>query len=156
MDTFSKYTQACVVNSANAIEIVNSLSIFSSYHGIPKTIISNNGTEFKTTLVKDLLTTHKIEIHHPQSNGTIERLQLTLLEPFRLLKSLEMKTERARIKMIYALVAYNNTVHCFIKLKPIASLTDTFRRPIPLISIWKNDSIIRYRGNVKNMYSKLI
>lgn len=30
-----------------------------------------------------------------------------------------MKTQTAKIKMIYAIVAYNNTIHSFTKFKPI-------------------------------------
>ena len=124
IDPFSKYAQAYPLTTLNSIEIANSLLTFFTHHGIPKSIITDNGKEFKNTVIKDLMTLHKINIHfvtphHPESNSPVERLHSTLIEHIHLLNTQGYKSEPIKYKMIYAILAYNNSIHSATKFKPI-------------------------------------
>lgn len=55
IDAFSKYAQIYKLTSLNATEIVPNLIQFFAYLGIPKTIIVDNGTEFKNKNFQELL-----------------------------------------------------------------------------------------------------
>nr|CAH7755991.1 unnamed protein product [Callosobruchus chinensis] len=129
IDQFSKYAQAYKMNSGQGIEVVNNLIKYFTHHCIPDQIISDNGNEFKNSLVQELLKIHKIKIHficsqHPESNGTVERFHSTLIEHIRLLNNqAEYKTESIETKINYAILAYNNTIHSVTKLKPYEIIT---------------------------------
>nr|CAH7755026.1 unnamed protein product [Callosobruchus chinensis] len=129
IDQFSKYAQAYKMNSGQGIEVVNNLIKYFTHHCIPDQIISDNGNEFKNSLVQELLEIHKIKIHficsqHPESNGTVERFHSTLIEHIRLLNNqAEYKTESIETKINYAILAYNNTIHSVTKLKPYEIIT---------------------------------
>lgn len=124
LDPFSKFAQLYKVNSNNSVEVVNALIQFFSAHGTPEKIISDNGAEFNSALVKELLQLHKIEPHfissqHPESNGAIERFHSTLIEHLRLLNLREeFKKEPTETKVKYALLAYNSSIHSATGLTP--------------------------------------
>ncbi|KAI5756548.1 hypothetical protein M8J77_025839 [Diaphorina citri] len=92
IDPFSKFAQAYMLRSAQASEIVDKLLESFSHHGIPSMIVSDNGCEFKNSIVREFLSLHKINVHftssqHPESNGVIERFHSTLIEHIRLLNN---------------------------------------------------------------------
>lgn len=124
IDSFSKFAQAYKLESSQGISVCNALIRFFSHYGIPQLIISDNGLEFNNSVVRDLLETHKIEIHfissqHPESNGQIERFHSTLIEHIRLMKNQDQYNgDPIEIKVMYALIAYNNTIHTATKLTP--------------------------------------
>lgn len=114
IDKFSKYGQA-LPYLGTAISVSQNLIHFFSFFGIPKLIISDNGTEFKNEVVKDLLKTHNIKIHfttpnHHESNSPVERLNSTLIEHIRILREKNKDTDLTTL-MPYAVIAYNSTIH---------------------------------------------
>ncbi len=124
VDSFSKYAQAYPLKSLAATEIADSLLSHFSHHGIPKQIIVDNGTEFKNTIVTELLSLHKIKVHfcspyHPESNGIAERFHSTLSEHIRLLNNQNFANATIQNKIVYAVLAYNHTIHSTTNLKPI-------------------------------------
>lgn len=125
IDAFSKYAQIYPLESAQAIVVANKLIQYFSHHGIPQTIISDNGGEFKNAVIKELLALHKVELHfissqHPESNGMVERFHSTLIEHIRLFNNQQTyKGDDIRTKVIYAVLAYNNTIHSVTNMKPI-------------------------------------
>lgn len=123
IDSFSKYAQIYKLHSLNSIDIIDNLLKFFSYLGIPKKIICDNGTEFKNNNLKEMLAMHKIDLHfitpeNPCSNGLIERFHSTLLEHLRLLSE-QFPDDDLKMKTLYAILAYNNTIHSATGRTPI-------------------------------------
>lgn len=76
IDSFPEYAEAYYLNNISGTEIPNNLIRFCSHHIIQ--FLTDNGTEFKNTVLKEILAIHKTDIHfcssnHPNSNGIIER-----------------------------------------------------------------------------------
>lgn len=164
IDSFSKYAQAYHLNSLASVEIVDKLLIFFSHHGIPKQIIVDNGTEFKNSVVTELLTLHKIKVHfcsphHPESNGVIERLHSTLAEHIRLLNNQNYSAAPMEQKMIYAILAYNHTIHSSTNLKPIdiiqGHVTSNDIFDLKLDQILVNDYVNSHKEKANILYSQI-
>lgn len=112
--------------------------VYCTHHGVPLSIITDNGTEFTNQLFAEFvrlhqINHHKILAHSPNDNGNVERFHSTLLEHLRLLK-LKQKNEPIINLMPYALIAYNNSIHSFTKCRPFDLLTGHFdsRDPITI------------------------
>lgn len=70
------YLRPITVHTAEVVakELLNYFSIF----GLPTVILSDQGTEFRFEVLKELITTFEIEHilcspYHPESNGALER-----------------------------------------------------------------------------------
>lgn len=116
IDSFSKFTQAYLLNSHNKIDLVNSILKYFANYAVPKKIIADN--EFDNVIIKEFMKLHNIELHittplHHESNSLIERVHSTLIEHFRLLESTPEKD-----RMIYCILAYNNSIHSNLKYTP--------------------------------------
>lgn len=130
VDSFSKYAQAYYLRDGTAISVVQALLNFCTHHGMPLTIVTDNGTEFTNQLLAEFVRLHKIQHHKvashaPNENGIVERFHSTILEHLRLLK-VNQKSESVTNLMPYALLAYNSSIHSFTKCKPIEVITGHF------------------------------
>lgn len=165
LDPFSKFAQLYRVQSNNSIEVVNTLIQYFSAHGTPEKIISDNGAEFNSALVKELLALHGIEIHfvssqHPESNGAVERFHSTLIEHIRLLNlRTEFQKETIETKVKYALLAYNNSIHSVTGLTPLeivqGHIADNSPLKINLEQRLVNDYITKHRDRMVYLYRNL-
>lgn len=139
VDSFSKFAQAFPLPSAQAIDITEKLLDSFSHHGLPTLIITDNGTEFKNNTVQELLSFHKIKTHftssqHPDSNGIVERFHSTLIEHVRVFNNREeFRSEPIFIKVRYAVLAYNHSIHSVTKLRPMQIITGHFEACEPII-----------------------
>lgn len=162
---FSKYAQAYALCSAQGTEIANKLLDFFSHHGICKQIISDNGGEFKNTVVQQLLALHKVETHfisaqHPESNGIVERFHSTIIEHIRLLNNRqEFKNDPISTKVKYAIIAYNNTTHSATKLKPMDVINGHFEPNDPFeMDIEKmlcTSYVSEHKSKLKHVYQNI-
>lgn len=162
IDPFSKYAQAYKLRTSQATEIVSKLIQFFIQHGTPDTIISDNGLEFNNGLIRELLNLHRIKIHyissqHPESNGPIERFHSTLVEHIRLFNNQEeFRNESIEMKLNYAILAYNSTVHSITKLKPFdiiyGHLNPTDPLDIDLEAQILNDYVQKHKDKTKKIY----
>lgn len=130
IDSFSKYAQAYHLKDGTAVSVVQALLSFCTHHGIPITIVTDNGSEFTNQLVAEFVRMHKIQHHRvaphaPNENGIVERFHSTILEHLRILK-LGQKSESVINLMPYALLAYNSSIHSFTKCKPLELITGHF------------------------------
>mgnify|MGYP002775336074 CR=1 FL=1 len=151
IDSFSKYAQAYKLNSAQGIEVANNLIKYFIHQRIPKQIISDNGTELNNSVVQELLKTHN-------KNGVIEKFHYTLIEHLRLLNNQEeYKNESIEIKVNYALLAYNNTIHSATNLKPYEIVTGHLETDSPFNIKLENQvtNIEKHKDKVKIMYKKI-
>ena len=115
VDEFSKYAFAIQVKSENASKTAETLynQIYTKF-GIPEVIHSDRGATFLSKVIKEL---NKIlAIHHtvttayrPQSNGTCERLNNTIINRMRTLHPREKQKWHLHLDSL--LFAYNSTVH---------------------------------------------
>jgi hypothetical protein len=164
-DSFSRYAQAYHIVSAQGVEIVDNLLNYFTHHGVPRTIISDNGTEFNNSVVKELLSLHKIEIHfistqHPPSNGIAERFHSTLIEHIRIFNNrAEFEKEPIERKVKYAIVAYNNSIHSVTKSSPFEILYGHID-PNSLLEVdidkqMMNDYINNHKEKTKKLYDHI-
>lgn len=123
IDKFSKYAQAYPLDSMSGISVINSLTIWMTHHGLPLNITADQGTEFKNLPLKEFALLHKICLHftsvsNPQSNGAIEKFHSTILEHIRLLQENHKQSPITEL-MLFAVLAYNNSIHSATDKKPI-------------------------------------
>lgn len=82
-DDLTKYSYAIPIQTHEAETVAHELSKFITLFGIPKSILSDQGSEFKSQLMKETMKLFKIKHtmsspYHPQTNGALERSHLTL------------------------------------------------------------------------------
>lgn len=165
VDSFSKYAQAYKLNSAQGIEVVNCLVKYFSHHCIPEEIVSDNGLEFKNSVLTELLALHKIKLHfissqHPNSNGICERFHSTLIEHIRLFNNQkEYENDSIEMKVNYAVLAYNNTMHSATKLKPYEIVNGHFENNSPFSLDLEKQMLSNYisdhKDKMKILYKNL-
>lgn len=138
IDSFSKYAQVYRLPDCTAPNIVKALLTFSTHHGFPMCVVTDQGTEFVNQVVLEFLKLHKVQhhkiaAHAPNENGMIERFHSTLLEHIRLLK-LQHKNEPTSNLLPYAIIAYNSSIHSLTKCRPFDLITGHFdpRNPTDL------------------------
>lgn len=138
VDAFSKYGQAYYLRDSTALSVIQALLKFCTHHGLPLTIVSDQGPEFTNQLFSEFTRLHKIQHHKtlansPNENGIVERFHSTILEHLRILK-LEQCSEPITNLMPYAILGYNSSIHSFTKCRPIELITGHFdpRDPIDI------------------------
>ena len=91
VDAHSKYIEVQVVNSATSTATIEKLRMIFATHGIPDTIVSDNGTpltseEFETFTKKNGIRHIRISPYQPSFNGLVERAVQTFKEGFKKMK----------------------------------------------------------------------
>lgn len=136
VDAFSKYAQAYHLRDGTALSVVQALLTFSTHHGVPITIVTDQGPEFTNQLFSEFTRLHKIQhhkilAHTPNDNGIVERFHSTILEHLRILK-LERRNEPVINLMPYAVLGYNSSIHSFTKCRPLDLIVGHFDPRDPL------------------------
>ncbi|XP_011263559.1 uncharacterized protein K02A2.6-like [Camponotus floridanus] len=77
VDAYSKWPEIIDTRSPNADFVMSTLEDLVARHGLPETIVSDNGTQFTGTTFKTFCETNGIQHvrtapFHPQSNGLVE------------------------------------------------------------------------------------
>ena len=120
----TKWVDAEVKPSKNAATIINSLVKFVCTHGIPDTLITDQGREFCNELNKlfceKMGICHKVASpYHPQTGGQTERFNRTLSN---MLVSFVNKTcDDWDLKLPYVLFAYRTAEHSTTRKRTIFS-----------------------------------
>nr|VZI32415.1 unnamed protein product [Spirometra erinaceieuropaei] len=78
VDTYSKWPEIAPLNPATASATIAFLRRIFSQHGLPEVLVSDNGSQFTSSLFEDFCRQHNIQHlrsppYHPQSNGQAER-----------------------------------------------------------------------------------
>lgn len=122
VDIFSKYAFAVPLKSKSAEEVTQTLEKILQTGGTPKILSSDNGTEFKNFLMKDLSDTYGFKQvfgspYRPQSQGAVERFNQTLK---RMLYAHMMRYRtNVWVDVLPTLVEnYNDTIHSTTNFSP--------------------------------------
>lgn len=115
IDTFTKYLWSFKLKDKSAVTIKNCLQYIFDNFGDPLEIQSDNGKEFKNSLLREFLLGRNIKIIHgrprnPKAQGQVERVNQTIKR--RLSKSLEGSNIKKWIEYLDSVVlAYNRSPH---------------------------------------------
>uniref|UniRef100_A0A672MV43 Gypsy retrotransposon integrase-like protein 1 n=1 Tax=Sinocyclocheilus grahami TaxID=75366 RepID=A0A672MV43_SINGR len=83
LDYATRYPEAIPLRAANAKNIACELFLLASHVGIPKEILTDQGTPFMSRVMADLCHLLKVKqlrtsVYHPQTDGLVERFNQTL------------------------------------------------------------------------------
>jgi len=83
VDAFSKWPEVFVVSSTSAGQTADKLRVMFATHGLPLTLVSDNGppfssTEFHHFVSRNGITHRKVPPYHPSSNGLAENMVKTV------------------------------------------------------------------------------
>ena len=116
IDYYTRYGTAIPLARQSTANIVQALlKHWILVHGMPRLIISDNGPGFKSYTMKDVMDMLGIKIHyvspyHPQSNGTCERLNQTVVNM--IASYITDDTQNEWVNFVpNAVFAYNTAVH---------------------------------------------
>ena len=104
VDAHSKWIDAHIVPSTSSSATIDKLRSTFATHGLPETIVSDNGTAFTSSEFQEFLRSNGIEHlrsapYHPSSNGLAERAVQTVKAGVKRLKgSLEVRLSRFLFK----------------------------------------------------------
>ena len=121
-DAHSKWIEANIVNSATTATTIHKLRAMFATHGLPQTVVSDNGSVFTSSDFEEFMQMNGIRHirtvpYHPASNGLAERAVQTLKEGLKKLTNgcLEIK------------------LSCFLFQYRITSHTTTGQAPAQLL-----------------------
>ena len=83
VDAYSKWIEVSIVNSATSISTIQILRAMFAIHGLPKVVVSDNGSVFISSEFQQFMTKNGIQHiqtapYHPASNGLAERAVQTV------------------------------------------------------------------------------
>ena len=124
MDMFSKYPKAIALKRVDNESVLEAMLEVFSRHGIPETILTDQGSVFMSRLTKLVCHTLGIEQirtspYHPQSDGALERWHASLKG---MLKRSEADLKYWDRHLRYLLFAYRDTPHCITGFSPFSLL----------------------------------
>ena len=121
MDYATKWPEAYALKNCTADTVVNCLIDLCARVGIPQELLTDNGTNFISKVVKQFCQTtevHQIRTYpyHPEMDGMVERFNSTLK---RLLRKLTQNTKVEWDKCLpFVLWAYRGTMHATTGFSP--------------------------------------
>ena len=106
VDAYLKWIEAKVLHSATTQVTIEQLRGLFATHGLPETIVSDNGTCFTSAEFKQFVTRNNIQhitspVYHPSINGIAERAVQFVKRGLAKLKDGSMETRLARYLMTY-------------------------------------------------------
>lgn len=120
-DLFTKWVELFALPNQKADIIVDCLMEVINRYSIPASVLSDNGTNFRSGLVKKLFETFQIEAlhttpYHPQTDGQCERFNSTLLQTLR--KLVEEKPHEWDRQLQIVAFSYRTSKHSVTGYSP--------------------------------------
>ena len=144
-DDLSKYSLAIPIQNAETETVAKKfVEYFISKFGIPKSLVTDQGTNFTSKLFQDLCKLFKItklqtSAYHPQSNGALERSHQTLKD---YLRHFIKPTQTDWDEWVHlAIFSYNTSVHSSTKLTPFELI---FGKQAEIPSAFNNEPKFSY------------
>lgn len=102
VDSYSKWLEVKVVKNQSSAEVIRCLRELFASHGVPDTIISDNGAAFVSDEIKGFYELNGIKYYtsapyHPSSNGQAERMVQVFKNNMRLLEDGDIHLKLARL-----------------------------------------------------------
>ena len=125
VDNFTKWVEVCPLRRHDALSVASAFSTMCLRWGAPDVVRLDNGVEFRNAIVESLFRLLGVHVRtgavrHPQSQGTAERFNRTLLTLIR--KVLEDSSDwRADLDVL--LFQYRNRPHGTTQLSPMIAMT---------------------------------
>ena len=121
VDHFTKFVQFYAVKDTSAMETAKKLYLFMCAYGIPEKILSDQGTNFESELLKyvwDVLDISKLRTtpYHPQTDGLSERAIQSLLGMLRAFANNQQNNWEEQLECLA--YAYNSAVHATTNQTP--------------------------------------
>ena len=112
VDAFSKWPEVFIVNSTSASQAIDRLHTIFATHGLPVTLVSDNGPPFSSTDFKNFMSSkgilHKrVPPYHPSSNGLAENMVRSLKQAL----NKTHRTNSMESKIAKFLTTYRATPH---------------------------------------------
>lgn len=120
IDSFSKHLQMIYIKSKNLIHVQKALGKYISTFGVPRKIVTDHETTFRSIQLRDFLGQLGSQIEYAassESNGQIERAHSTIIEVFNTNKH-KFKTMGTKSIVKLSVALYNNTVHSSTQYTP--------------------------------------
>lgn len=120
-DDLSKFSYAYAIPNHEAQTIADKFCEFMLIFGMPKSIVTDNGTDFTSNLLKEVNNLFKIKhittsLYRPQSNGALERSHSTLKD---YLKHFVNQTQDNWDLFVHtAMFSYNTLIHTTTQFTP--------------------------------------
>ncbi|CAG2226125.1 unnamed protein product [Mytilus edulis] len=133
VDAHSKYLDVHVVNSATSANTIEKLRTMFAIHGLPESIVSDNGTPFASQEFQDFVQRNGIKHirsspYQPSTNGLAERAVQTFKEGMKKVTEGSIETRMAKFLFTYRL-----TPHATTAIAPAEMLMG--RRPRSLLDL---------------------
>lgn len=155
-DDLTKFSIAYPIANATAEDSCECLIHFISLFGIPKFILTDQGTNFTAELFKRTCEFLKIKQiwaspYHPQTQGALERSHSTLKE---YLKSFVNENQTNWHKFVYtAMLTYNSTIHTTTQFTPFELIFG--HKPYIPDSVFDLRTDITYPEYIKMLHHRL-
>ena len=147
VDYYSRWQEVVIIKSTTADVIIDKLQTVFSTHGLPVTIVTDNGPQFKSqdfkNFVKEYGINHrKVTPYWPQANGEVERQNRILLKTIRTAKA-EGKDWKKELRKF--LLVHRSTPHTSTGVAPCMLLFGRQIRTKLDISIPQNSKLVNER-----------
>ncbi|KAL6418720.1 hypothetical protein ACFW04_011841 [Cataglyphis niger] len=157
-DLLTKYSVAVPLREATSLAIADALTKnFICIYGTPKAILTDQGTNFLSALMRNLTKRFNIQhfkttAYHPQSNGSIERSHHVLTE---YLKTQVEKEKEWDNYINMAMFSYNTSVHEGTKFSPFELIFGRIAR-LPSAHIPIDENLeITYQQYLTDLFNKI-
>ena len=120
VDYYSRWQEVRILRSTSATVVIDHLDDICTQHGLPLSVVTDNGPQFVSKQFKDYCEENNIHHHFvtpywPQANGEVERQNRSLLKAIRTACA-EGKNWHVELRKF--LLAYRTTPHAVTKVPP--------------------------------------
>ena len=117
VDAYSKWLEVHVMRSTTSTATIEKLREIFATHGLPKTLVSDNGTNFSSSEFELFMSQNgpngirhiKVSPYHPASNGQAERAVRVFKEGIVKMEGGSLKTKLARFLLRYRITPHSTT-----------------------------------------------